>query len=195
MESCNINGSFGIVCTMKKFLFILIILFICGILSADICLKQIKESEVLIGLTAFEQYSTAIILFKDLFWNLVYERGKLFAIVILLCFTPLKERLGFMMLPLFSFIWGFFLMSCIMELGVAGLVVGLASVLPHGILYGAAIWMISSGNKNRIYYRKSNPMMKAGTYLFIILLFVTGCIIESLIGTHFIPWVIRLSMI
>ena len=34
---------------MKKFLIILIIIFICGVLSADICLKEIKESEVVFG--------------------------------------------------------------------------------------------------------------------------------------------------
>ena len=86
-------------------------------------------------------------------------------------------------------------MSCIMELGVAGIVVGLASVLPHGLLYGIVTWMISSGNRKRSYYKKSNTVMNVGTYLFIILVLITGCIIESLIGTHFIPWVIRLSMI
>ena len=180
---------------MKKFLFILIIIFICGILSADICLNQINESEVLIKLTVFEQYATAKMVFKDVFWNLIYARMKLFAGIILLCFTPLKEKLTFIIAPVFSFVWGFFLMSCIMELGVAGVVVGLASVLPHGVLYGTILWMISRGGRSRVYYRKSNAIMNAGGYVFIGLLFITGVIIESLVGTHFIPWVIRLSMI
>ena len=180
---------------MKKFLFILIIIFICGVLSADICLKQMQESEVFIRLEAFERYATAQILFKDLFWSLIYERIKLFIIIILLCFTPLKERLGQIIAPVFCFIWGFFLMSCIIELGVAGLVVGLVAVMPHGILYGGVIWMISRGNKKRGYYRKSNVVTNFGMYLFIILLFITACIVESLIGTHFIPWVIRLSLV
>lgn len=76
MESGNIKRNFGIVCTMKKFLFIFIIIFICGILSADICLKQMQDSEVLIGLTMFEKYATAEISFKDVIWNLLYERVK-----------------------------------------------------------------------------------------------------------------------
>lgn len=195
MESGNISRDFGIVCTMKKFLFILIIIFICGILSADICLKQMQESEVLIGLTMFEQYATAEISFKDVFWNLLYERVKLFIGIILLCFTPLKERLCQIIIPVFGFIWGFFLMSCIGKMGIAGMIVGFASVFPHWGLYGLAIWMISSGNKSRSYYRKSNAVMNVGKYIFIVLLFVTACIMESLIGVHFIPWVIRLSLV
>lgn len=180
---------------MKKFLFILIIIFICGVLSADVCLKQMQESQVLVGIEVYERYATAKMTFKSVFWTLFYERVKFYIGIILLCFTPLRERLGLIVAPVFSFIWGFFLMSCIIELGVAGLVVGLVSVLPHGILYGAAIWMISGRSTKRSYYRKSNAMMNVGTYIFIILLFITGCIIESLISTHFIPWIIRLSLI
>ena len=179
---------------MKKFLFILIIIFICGILSADICLNQIKESEVIVGFAVFEQYATSRITFRDVFWNLIYERGKLFSIIILLCFTPLKERLGVILAPVFSFIWGFFLMSCIMELGVAGLVVGLASFFPHGILYAGSIGMLIGGRR-RSYYQKKKLANDIGKYLFALLLCITACVIESLLATHFIPWVIRLSLI
>lgn len=180
---------------MKKFLIILIIIFICGILSADICLKEIKESEVLIGLELYEQYANTKQVFKAVFWNILYDRLKLFIGIGVLCFTPLKERIGLIMAPLFSFIWGFYLMSCIIELSVAGLVVGLASVLPHGVFYGTVIWMLTSRRELRRYYVKNNVVKNLGAYLFTILLFVTGCIIESLVATHFIPWVIRLSLI
>ena len=179
---------------MKKFLVILIIIFICGILSADVCLKQMKESSVLVEMEVYEQYAHAKLTFKDVFWNILYERVKLFGVLILLCFTPIRERLGVILTTLFSFIWGFFLMSCIIELGVAGLVVGLASVLPHGVLY-AAVLAIMIGRRRRTYHVKSRLAIDIGIYIFLLLLFTTACIIESLIGTHFIPWVIRLSLI
>ena len=180
---------------MKKFLIILIILFICGILSADVCMKQMKESSVIVGIEVYEQYANAKLIFKDVFWNMLYERLKLFVILFLLCFTPLKEKVGTLLAPVFSFIWGFFLMSCIIELGVAGLVVGLASVLPHGILYGGVIVILIGRRRRRTYEVKSRFAIDMGIYIFLLLLFITACIIESLIGTHFIPWVIRLSLI
>lgn len=180
---------------MKKFLIILIVIFICGVLSAEVCLKEIQESEVLVGLDFYKQYANTKLMFKDVFWTLLYERVKLFVGIILLCFTPIKERLGIILAPIFSFIWGFFLMSCIVELGVAGLVVGLASVLPHGILYGGVIGLLI-GYRRRYTYQYKNSLAKGlGIYLFALLLFLTACVIESLIGTHFIPWVIRLSLI
>ena len=180
---------------MKKFLIVLIIIFICGILSADICLEQIKDSEVLIGLDFYKQYSEEKHVFKDVFWSILYERIKLFGFLILLYLTPIRERIGLLLAPLFSFIWGFFLMSCIIELGVAGLVVGLASVIPHGVFYGGVIWLVIRRQKNRYYHSKNSVASILTGFLFGILLFLTGCIIESLIGTHFIPWVIRLSLI
>ena len=165
---------------MKKFLIILIIIFICGILSADVCLKQMKESTVIIGIEVYEQYAHAKLTFGVLF---------------LLCFTPMKEKMGVFLTTLFSFIWGFFLMSCIIELGVAGLVVGLASVLPHGVLYAAVLAIMIGRRRRRTYHVKSRLAIDIGVYIFLLLLFTTACIIESLIGTHFIPWVIRLSLI
>lgn len=179
---------------MKKFLFVLIIIFICGILSADICLKQMQESDVLVGVDFYNQYANAKLVFKDVFWNVLYERIKLYFVLIILCFTPIKKKVGFLLVPLFCFIWGYYIMSCIIELGIAGIVVGLASVLPHGILYAASIGMIIVHRKNS-YYRKNKISIEAGLYIIIILTFITGCVIESIIGIHFIPWVIRLSMI
>ena len=180
---------------MKKFLIILIILFICGILSADVCLRQIKDSSVLVGLDFYKQFANAKLVFKDVFWNIFYERVKLVGILILFCFTPIKEKLGVIIMPVFSFIWGFFLMSCILEIGVAGLVVGLASVIPHGLFYGAVLVTVLSRRFSRGYHPRTNLVSNAVIYMLLLLMFVTGCVLESLVSVHFIPWVIRLSLV
>ena len=180
---------------MKKFLIILIIIFICGVLSADTCLKQMKESDVLLGIEFYEQYANEGLKFKYVFWNIFYERMKALVLVLLLCFTPLKERLGSIIALGFSFFWGFYCMSCIVELGVAGLVVGLASVIPHGLLYASGIALLLSKRREKRLHYKNNSVMHVVQYMILILLFVTACVIESLVGIHFIPWVIRLSFI
>ena len=180
---------------MKKFLIILIILFICGILSADVCVKQMKDSGVLLGVDFYSQFSNAKLVFKDVFWNIFYERIKLLGILVLLCFTPLKEKIGIIIMPLFSFAWGFFLMSCIVELGVAGLVVGLASVIPHGVFYGAVIATILFRQQAKKYHPQNRVATNIVLYLLLLLMFLTGCVLESLMSVHFVPWVIRLSFI
>lgn len=180
---------------MKKFLIILIIMFICGVLSADVCLKQMEENNVLLSLDFYEQYANADIVFENVFWNIVYERMKILGVLFILCFTPIKEKIGVLIGPIFSFIWGFYFMSCIMKLGIAGVVVGLACVLPHGILYLCGIVLMLTSEHERTYYRKKQGILHMLKYMVVVLLFITACVLESLIGTHFIPWLIRLSFI
>ena len=180
---------------MKKFLIILIILFICGLLSADVCLKEIEDHTVVIGKEVYEQYASLKLAFKNVFWNVLYERIKLFVVLFILCFTPIKEKIGVVLAAIFSFVWGFFLMSSIIELGFVGLIVGLASVLPHGILYCGSIWLMLRKNRTRSYLVREKMMINMASYIGVVLLFITGCILESVMGSYFIPWVIRLSMV
>lgn len=180
---------------MRKFFLILLIIFICGILSADICLKQIREGDVFTGIEFFRRYATTKLYFRDVIWTILYERIRMLLGVVLLCFTPIKKRLGLLIAPIFSFIWGFYLMSCIVSLGVAGVVVGIGSVLPHGILYWAVIGIMLRQRSARKYYVKKQIIADAGRVMFVFLLFVTACVVETLVGVHFIPWVIRLSLI
>ena len=180
---------------MKKLLIILILIFICGILSADIFINQIQGSKVLFGIEFYEQYSKSEPLFKDVFWRVLYERIKLFMLLIVLCSTPIKERVLIILVFIFSYIWGFFLMSSIIQLNVAGLVVGVTSVLPHGILYASVIGIMVNLRKSRHFLAKNKVMFNIGMVFLMILFFLTGTITESLMGTYFVPWVIRLSLI
>lgn len=179
---------------MKKFLIVLIILFVCGLLSADVCLKEIEDNAV-VGREVYEQYASAKLTFKNVFWDVLYERIKLFGVLLIVCFTPIKEKMGIVLALIFSFVWGFFLMSSIIELGFVGLIVGLASVLPHGILYCGSVWLMLRKNRTRTYLVREKMMINMASYIGIVLLFITGCILESFMGSYFIPWVIRLSMI
>lgn len=180
---------------MKKIFIMLILFFICGFVSADLCIGELKDSNVLLKLEVYESYAKAGFAFKDIFWNIMYERLKLFFGVVLLIFTPVREKLPVILLSMFSFLWGFFFMSSIAQLGIAGLVLSIASVFPHGLLYaGAAAVLMRKGH--RYYYQQSRKVaVHIGKYLLIILMFFTGCVLEGLVATHFVPWLIRLSLI
>lgn len=173
----------------------LMILFICGIVSADVCLDIIKNSSVLMDLELYKSYANARLIYQDVFWNIFYERLKLFGFLFLLCFTPIRDKLGILVVSIFSFVWGFFIMSCIAELGLAGVVVGIASVLPHGLLYGGLTVMLLGEKRVHTYHYKGRVAFNIVSYIVMILLLITGCVLESIVSTHFIPWVIRLSLI
>lgn len=183
---------------MKKFFLMLVIIFISGMISADVCIDMVKDSSVLLDLELYKGYANARLVYQDVFWNVMYERIKLFAFIILLCFTPLRNYLVSLVMGVFSFIWGFFIMSCITELGLAGVVVGITSVLPHGLLYGALVMMLLGGGDipySYTYQRRGSIALNVVNVIIMVLLLITGCVMESLVSTHFIPWVIRLSLI
>lgn len=180
---------------MKKSFFMLFVFFLCGIISADICINVIKDSNVLMNLEVYEGYANADLVYKNVFWNVLYERIKLFSFLFLLSFTPLKKYLGILLTSIFSFIWGFFIMSCIMVLGMAGVVTGIFSVLPHGLFYAVLIVLVIKHRDTYVYRQKREMVVSILNYVVMLLLLITGCVLESLIGTHFIPWVIRLSFI
>jgi len=180
---------------MKKFFLMLLVLFLCGVISADLCMEKIINSNALLDIEMYEGYANANLAFQDVFWNIFYERTKLVAILVLLCFTPIKEKISVLLISMFSFAWGFFVMSCISELGMAGIVVGISAVLPHGLFYGGIIMMLLLKSSRHSYRQREVVAFNTVTYIAIILLFITGCVIESIMGSHFIPWVIRLGLI
>lgn len=182
---------------MKKSFFMLLILFICGIVSADVCMDILKEGNALLDVGMYERYANAQLVYQDIFWNILYERIKLFAFLLLLCFTPIRRFLGIVMISVFSFTWGFYIMTCVLELGMAGVIVGIAAVLPQGILYGMLLITLLSRNDVHTYSHHKQSSLVRGILdvVIVILLLITGCVMESIVSTHFIPWVIRLSMI
>lgn len=172
---------------MKKSFIILVILFLSGIITADICIGGLQEDNIWMNLATFEEYATSKVAFKDVIWNMLYTRGKLMLCLMILGLTPWKEKMLAIFGCVFSFCFGFFAMRCIMELGFVGIVIAIASVFPHGLFYLGMFFVI--------YKRQSRYRHKIATYIFALLLFITGCVMECVMGVHFIPWVIRLSMI
>jgi len=175
----------------------LAIVFISGFISADICLDIIRDSKMLLDLETYKGYAYAKLVYQDVFWNILYERVKLVVFIILLYFTPIRNILSNILMILFSFMWGFYMMCCIIELGLAGVIVGIFSVIPHGILYGILIIMLMFHGDGSTYFynQKKHIALNTANVIIMILLLLTGCVLESLISTHFIPWVIRLSLI
>lgn len=180
---------------MKKFLLMLFLFFLCGIISADLCIEELKLGNVMLDIDTYRAYAHAELTFKDVFWNICYERIKLVLLCVLLSMTSMRGKIGFVFICMFSFIWGYFLMGCISVLGIAGVVVGIGSVIPHGIIYGSMLVIMFYEKKTYTYKRREKLVVNTTSYVLMCLLFLTACIIESLMGTHVIPWVIRLGLI
>lgn len=180
---------------MKKLVLALSIVFLCGIIAADICTTKLLTAEVTLSIDVLKKYACSKIIFNDVIWNLLYERLKLYVCVLLCRITPLKNYISIILIGILLFCFGFFTMSCVLAIGFVGVVIGIASVFPHGLLYFGSYHLLSRQNKVYSYQKPSKIPQKIITYIVAILFFVTGCVIECVVGVHFIPWIIRLSMI
>lgn len=180
---------------MKKIILTLLILFVCGMFAADICIQNLVEQNIILSMEVFKEYAYSKIGFKDVIWNMIYDRTKQFLCLLLLRITPLREYIPLIILGILFFCLGFFTMSCVLAIGFVGIVVGLASILPHGLFYAGAYLMID--RKRRVQNFKHYQDIAKGsiTYVLMILFFITGCVIECVMGVHFVPWIIRLSFI
>ena len=180
---------------MKKFLIMLLLLFLCGLISGDVVTTGLKEESYILGIEVYKEYANTKQEFDDVFWQVLFERCKVLCFSILLFLTPVRERLPLLLAGLLAFCMGFFTMSNIISLGIVGLLVALAIFLPIILFYGG-IMLILYGRRNDRRYHQGEKILYYGiTCLLTFLLFVTGCIIETMIGIHLIPWMIRLSLI
>mgnify|MGYP003308087247 FL=1 len=180
---------------MKKSIFLLLLLLICGMVSADVLAIVSDFEDIVIGAKEYKAYAYSEVTFKEMFWKLLYARGKMLAMLALVSILPIREKILPLIGCLFTYGYGFFFMSCLMEMGIAGIPISLSAIFPHGILYGIAIMLMFKRRELRSYHMNKRIGYQAGGTVMILLLSVAGCIIECFIGTEFMPWVIRLSMV
>lgn len=180
---------------MKKVVLTLAIVFVCGIIAADICTNRLLKAEVVLSMDVLKKYAYSEIVFNDVIWNLFYERLKQFGCILLCRITPLRRYLSVLLLGILLFCLGFFMMSCVLAVGFVGIVIGIAGIFPHGLLYFGSYYVLNRQRKVYGYRQGGSIPQKAVTYLLAMMFFVTGCVMECVVGVNFIPWIIRLSMI
>jgi len=180
---------------MKKFLIVLSIVFICGIITADIFTGHLLNTEIILSMDILKKYAYSELFFNDVIWNLTYERLKQYICILLCGITPLRNYVSIILVGILLFCFGFFTMSCILAIGFVGVLIGIASIIPHGVLYFISYHLMSQQRRVYSYQQTGKIPQKIITYILAIMFFVTGCVIECVIGVHFIPWLIRLSLI
>lgn len=180
---------------MKKITIFLLLLFLGGLIIGDMITVELNKESQVLGIDVYKEYAYSKMKFETVFWQVFFERGKLFLIFILLAFTRLKNKLPLIILFVFTFCMGFFTMSNIISLGAVGLFVSMFVFVPQILFYGGVIVCFYMRQNTRSFYQKGKILRDFILFALLILLFVTGCIVEGLMGIHVIPWVIRLSLI
>ena len=180
---------------MKKILIMLLLLFLCGMISGDMITESLKGNNVLIGLDAYKVYAYSKPLFEEIFWQVLFERCKCLVFIIILVLTPLKRMIPGILSGIASFMLGFFTMSNMIGLGAVGLLVAIVTFLPQLLFYGGMLFTLYRGRGVRKFRHGEKLAYHTVSMVLAFMLFVSGCVVESLVGVYVTPWMIRLSLI
>lgn len=114
--------------------------------------------------------------------NILWERGKMFLIIVIISCTPLKKITPLFLRCGICFTAGMFLAACMMNMGWKGLLFFTVSWLPHGFLYLLVLVLVCKMNLYQVYGRKNAALKLTVIYMGTVILFLLGCVTEATIG-------------
>lgn len=178
---------------MKREYLIWVILFLGGIWSAQLIGKEYFFTYGYFNPYHLKRFVASEIDYVDLFWNLLWTRGKQFVALWILRMTPWKRGLPMILKMLFIFLIGFILMVCCMTVGATGVMVLLAALFPHGICYFVAVIGLLGNDQSMSWDQAKRGISIARKIGLCTLFVVSGCILETIIGTRILRYVLEAS--
>lgn len=127
---------------------------------------------------------------SSLLANILWERGKFFSLVWILSYTPVKKILPLILRCGLFFTMGVFLAACVLNMGPAGFAFFFASWIPQGFLYLAALLLLLHMEPGHFYHQKNVKLKKAAYVSAVLVLILFGCVLEAVIGTKLLGFVI-----
>ncbi len=168
---------------MKKEMLILFLLILAGIFSTQLFGSDFFAEYGFLNEYHLQLFADAKLDRVALFWNVFWERGKLFLVFALLGITPLKQLLPLLMKCAFGYTIGLYGAACVMNLGGAGFGVLLLSLLPHGIFYLLALIGLFYLERPMIYREKKYVFRRVLAVVLLVILLTAGCLLETAVST------------
>ena len=110
----------------------------------------------------------------EVLWN----RGKLFLMLMVFLATPVRKWVPFCTEACISFLAGAYIRICLIQFGLKGILIFFISLLPHGIFYGMVAVLLFLMSKNRNYYRKGEILSRILVIIIMLTLFFVGALLE-----------------
>lgn len=183
---------------MKKQIGFLVILFLAGIASAQLFGTKFLTTYGFLNQYHMDAFASADMDFMQVFWNILWERGKEFLIFVLLGITPIRKYLPLILKSILVYAFGLFLCACIMNMGIGGIAVAVCSLFPQIIPYVLAILLIfhMEEKPQKVMHNKANSISPILTYIMwgalIVMLILIACLLESTIGVYILQKIIKI---
>jgi hypothetical protein len=122
--------------------------------------------------------------------NILWERGKLFGLIVLVALTPAKKAEPLVLRCGVSFTAGIFLAACVGNLGIGGLLFFVVSWVPHGVCYLLSLLLLFGVDTRVLAHGRKHRWKKAVLYFGIVFFLLLGCVLEAVAGTRLLRLVI-----
>lgn len=119
---------------------------------------------------------------KELFWSIVWTRGRFFFVLFLLCATSFRQILIKALPPVLLFLIGVYAGVCLYSQGILGIGIFFFSIFPHYAIYLVLFFMILHKKKPIQYSGKRYVFAEIASVFFLVLIFLAGCLIEAAAG-------------
>ncbi len=120
---------------------------------------------------------------KELFWSIVWTRGRFFFILFILCLTSFRQLLIKVLPPVLLFLIGIYAGACLYSQGILGAGIFFFSIFPHYAIYLVLLILILHKKKPIQYSGKRYVFAEIASVFFLILIFAAGCLIEAVAGS------------
>ena len=159
-----------------------IVLFLAGVLLAQL-LGSTYLTETLLGADHLTNFAGQPLDPEELFFPILWKRGKLFFLIFLLCLTSFRRVVSKCLPVILLFVLGFYAGLCLACQGILGIGICFLSVFPHGVIYIFVLYLILHMKKPIQYSGKRYILTEFVSVLFVLLLFVAGCLLEATVGS------------
>lgn len=176
---------------MKKEILIVVILLLAGVFSAQLFGSEYFATYGFLNEYHLQSFSNVKLDWVALFWNVFWERGKLFLMIVILGMTPVKRALPLLFRAVFGYTVGLYGAACVMNMGAAGLGVLFFSVFPHGIFYLMVLYLFLRMEGKAHYKEHKHIFTTAFSIAVLLVLFLVGCLLETTIGTCLLQMYLR----
>lgn len=170
---------------------LLIVILVVGFFVGIIYENVVSESSVvfveIFSKNGLQLYLQTEIIAEKYFQYVIKSRMFLAAIMCLGIFLKWKKIFVGFLLGMIGFFAGIIVVSAVLQLGIKGILLVVLGILPQGIFYGMAGWILLTYLFD--YPRRQWNRMKC---VFTILMFIVGVILETYVNPLFIRFAITL---
>ena len=161
---------------MKRKTYLCILLFLIGIGIAS--LVGNGDADIFGNEYHVQNFGVAELDKMGLLCEVLWNRGKLFLMLMVFLATPVRKWIPFCTAACLSFLAGIYIKICLIQFGLKGILIFLISLLPHGIFYGMVAVLLFLMSKNRNYYRKGEMLSRILVISIMLTLFFVGALLE-----------------